>query len=224
MEESVTNVQPEMAAGGSSSTKHSTTSGKFKLLFPATTSPSFWADWRLFQPDWCLIFPGPLCEMQESCTMATPGFNMLLSHSIESWATDHACHLCTMLPEWVRPTDLLCSLPHYRPTEISSPWSRSQQVKKNLACLSPTHVLLIMAGVEKSCRKGVWVTLCTLPSWEDVISAYFPGLPFQTWCFEWDLSHPALEIYIWASHLSYSMKRNRHVWGVNHLIYFIPLL
>lgn len=98
-------------------------------------------------------------------------------------------------------------------------------IKKPLCGISSTmHMFLIMAGVEKICRKGAWGTLSTVPSWEDTISACFPGLTFQTRCFEWDLSHLALEIYIWASHPSCSMERTRHVWGVNHLIYFVHLL
>lgn len=110
--------------------------------------------------------------------------------------------------------NLLISLPEVSKTRIK----KNKTKKAPSGMRSPIHTLLITAGVEKSCRKGIWGTLSSPPSWEDTVPAYFPGLTFQTWFFEWDLSHPALEICIWASHPSYSMKRNRHVWDVNHPI------
>lgn len=154
--------------------------------------------------------------MQEIYTMALSSFSMLFSHSIEFGTTEHASHFCTTLPEWVEPTDLLCSPPYDRPVAISwSPCSRSQQIKKTCAMSSTIHTLLTMAGVNKIFRKGGWVVLCVLPIWGNIISAYFPGLPFQTWCFEWDLSHSALDIYIYITlHIQWREIGMSGVWVI----------
>lgn len=104
---------------------------------------------------------------------------MLFSHDIDSWTTGHACHLCTTLPEWVRITDLLCSL-HSKDSQqspssllkesMSKPGKKKNQTEQNKQTkqkcqqkranhtkisdmFSTIPTPLIMAGVEKAVEK-----------------------------------------------------------------------